>query len=216
MPTRVLLVRHGQTYGNIDGLFCGHSETDLTPLGIAQAQALGRSLASAGVTPDAVYASDLTRAAGTARYVLESHAKAPELRLDPGLREMHYGDWEARPGKEIQEQHPEIIRDFFRGIVLSTPGGETIGELRKRTAASLRTAVASHPNKTIMLVSHGNAIMAMLAEVLQLPIEGTWSFAVENTSLTRLSVSSDGRVMLTGFNDTSHTVGLAERLAANS
>ncbi|MCC7088486.1 MAG: histidine phosphatase family protein, partial [Dehalococcoidia bacterium] len=44
MATEVIVVRHAETYGNIEGRFCGHSETELTPKGVLQAQALGRRL----------------------------------------------------------------------------------------------------------------------------------------------------------------------------
>ncbi len=49
MPTTVFLVRHAETYGNIEGRFCGHSETELTPKGIEQARALGLRLKGAEI-----------------------------------------------------------------------------------------------------------------------------------------------------------------------
>jgi broad specificity phosphatase PhoE len=50
--------------------------------------------------------------------------------------------------------------------------------------------------------------MAMLAELMGMPRESTWSFAVANTSVTRLQFGRSGRVMLTGFNDHAHTLDL--------
>jgi broad specificity phosphatase PhoE len=210
MTTRVVVVRHGQTYGNIDGLFCGHSETELTPLGIAQARAAGRRLAD--VAFDAAYASDLSRASRTADYVLEGRMGLKPS-LDPDLREMHYGEWEARPGHEIGKETPDLLRDFFQARLHAAPGGETLRQVRERTAASVRRVVEAHKGGTVLVVSHGNAIMAMLAEFLQLPIEGTWSFAVDNTSITRMEFSKSGRFTLSGFNDAAHTHGLAEATA---
>lgn len=58
------------------------------------------------------------------------------------------------------------------------------------------------------MVSHGNAIMAMLAELLRVPHESTWSLAVANTSITRMVFSKSGRMTLTGFNDHAHIEGL--------
>lgn len=201
----VLLVRHGQTYGNIDQLFCGHSETDLTPLGIAQARALGQRLKGRAI--HAVYASDLSRARKTAEHVLEAIGDLP-IKLDPDLREMHYGEWEARPGAEIRQAHPELMREFFLCKV-PAPGGESVAQIRERTAAAIRRIAAAHSGQTVLVVSHGNAIMAMLAEFLQTPIEASWSFAVENASLTRMRISKSGRMTLLGFNDASHIHGLA-------
>ena len=64
--------------------------------------------------------------------------------------------------------------------------------------------------QTVLVVSHGNAIAAMLSEMLHMPIESSWSFAVENTSLTRMEISKSGRLTLLGFNDASHIHGLDE------
>ena len=81
-PTRVLLVRHGQTVTNREGRFCGHSETALTDLGRKQAEALGRRLASVSI--DAVYASDFSRAIDTAAIALAG--REVQVHIDPGLR----------------------------------------------------------------------------------------------------------------------------------
>lgn len=205
MTTEVYLVRHGQTYGNIDQLFCGHSETELTPLGIAQARAAGQRLAH--VHFDAAYASDLSRTAKTAEYALEGRPDVSRT-LDPGLREMHYGEWEARPASEIRAAAPDLLREFFLCRGNGAPGGESVTQVRERTAAAVRRAAEGHPDGSILVVSHGNAIMAMIAELLRLPIEGTWSFAVDNTSITRLRFSKSGRPTLVSFNDAAHIHGL--------
>lgn len=205
MTTSVLLVRHGQTYGNINQLFCGHSETDLTPLGVAQARALGRRLK--GQQIHAAYASDLSRAWMTAEHALQEAGALP-VKLDPDLREMHYGEWEGLSGESLRESQKELMREFFL-CRAPAPGGETVAEIRQRTAAAIRRIATAHTGQTVLVVSHGNAIAAMLSELLSMPIEASWSFTVENTSLTRMQISKSGRLTLQGFNDASHIHGLA-------
>ena len=178
MTTSVLLVRHGQTQGNVDQLFCGHSETDLTPLGVEQARALGRRLK--GQKIHAAYASDLSRARMTAEHALDEAGAMP-VTLEPDLREMHYGEWEGRSGEGIRQSHKDLMREFFL-CKAPAPGGETVAAIRYRTAAAIRRIATAHVGQTVLVVSHGNAIAAMLAELLQVPIEASWSFAVENTS----------------------------------
>ncbi|MFN0148525.1 MAG: histidine phosphatase family protein [Dehalococcoidia bacterium] len=205
MTTDVLLVRHAQTHGNVNNLFCGHTETPLTALGTAQARALGRRLAPIRI--DAAVSSDLSRAADTARHALDG--RPVTVALDARLREMHYGDWEALEGKALGEQHPELMREFFQGK-RPAPGGETIAQLRERTASAIRELVDLHRGGTVMVVSHGNAIQAMLAELLGLTIEATWTFAFDNASLTRLHFSQSGRLTVRSINDATHTEGLGE------
>lgn len=201
MPTNVFLVRHAETFGNIEGRFCGHSETELTEKGEAQARSLGLRLK--GQHFDAAYSSDLSRAHRTAQFALEHHAVPMQPVLDPGLREMHYGEWESLIGRDIGKASPDLLREFFRCKV-PAPGGESIQDVRERTASALRNRVSAHPDSTILVVSHGNAIMAMIAELLGVPHESTWSFAVANTSITRMTFSKSGRMTLTSFNDHAH------------
>ncbi len=203
MTTRILLTRHGQTHGNVENLFCGHAETALTPLGIAQAQALGRRLKDTHF--DAAYASDLSRAADTASYIIDGRDLL--LRLEPDLREMHYGEWEALPASQIRDTNIEHLREFFRGNV-PAPGGETIMQLRERTARAVRNIASENPDSTVLVVSHGNAIMALIAELLGVPEASSWSFSVANTSLSTLHFSKSGRFTLVSFNDAAHIEGL--------
>ncbi len=201
MSTRVIVLRHGQTYGNIEQLFCGHSETDLTPLGIAQARAAGRRLA--GEPLDGAVASDLSRARKTAEYALVEAAGAPTLAIDPRLREMHYGDWEAHPAPTLVERYRDHMREFF-ACRRHAPNGETFTAIRERMSEAFHDAVRQHQGGTVLLVTHGNAIMALVAELLRMPIEATWSTHFDNCSLTRFVVSGSGRVTLTASNETGH------------
>ena len=202
-PTEIYLIRHGETYGNIENLFCGHSETALTDLGVRQAQAVGKRLAD--VSFSAAYASDLSRAADTARHAL--NGREMELRFDPRLREMYYGDWEGLPGKQLETDHRDTLREFFQ-CRQPAPGGETVTTLRTRVSTAMREIVSAHRGETVMVVSHGNAMMALMAELLSLPIDATWTFAFDNTSVTRMHFSKSGRLTIFGMNDKSHIEGL--------
>jgi broad specificity phosphatase PhoE len=204
MPqTDIYLIRHGETFGNIDQLFCGHSETALTPRGIAQAAAVGRRLADVPFV--AAYASDLSRAADTARHALGE--RGIPLKLDTRLREMHYGEWESLPGKQLEATHRDVLREFFQ-CRRAAPGGETVEQLRARMAEAVAEIVDAHRGSSVMVVSHGNAMMGLMAELLALPVESTWSFAFENTSVTRLHFSRSGRLTIFGLNDASHIHGI--------
>src|SRR5690606_6647038 len=88
MPLDLYLVRHGETQSNLDRVFQGHIDTVLTANGEHQARCVGDWLKDLHF--DAVYASDLARAANTARAIIASRPDN-ELILDSDLREMHYG-----------------------------------------------------------------------------------------------------------------------------
>ena len=67
--TRLYMIRHGQSEGNLKNLFLGHTDMDLTELGHLQAEMAAEYLATVPV--DVIYASDLKRAFHTALHTSE-------------------------------------------------------------------------------------------------------------------------------------------------
>jgi len=206
MATRLTYVRHGESDGNRSGKFFGQAETPLTSRGITQARALADRLADERF--DAAYSSDLSRAADTARHLLEG--RGPEAVLDPRLREVHYGEWEAMDGRAVVGKSRDAWDAFLRGDA-PAPGGEDITALRWRMAAAAREYADRHPGGSVLVVSHGSAIAALLAEVLGVPTASTWSFVLHNTGVTRLGVGAQGRFTLLGFNDIAHLDAVEEK-----
>ncbi len=205
-PTQLLLTRHGETVTNREGRFCGHSETALTPLGIEQARALGRRLATLRI--DAVFTSDYTRAIDTAAIVLEGRRLTPSF--DPDLRELCYGEWEQRRERDVARTHgwrDEYARMRAEDPAWRPPGGETIAEVRARTWAALDRIAAAHSGRTVLVVTHGTAINCLLAAVLGMAPEFTFRLSVANCGLNRL-LFSRGRYTVLSMNDTAHLAGI--------
>ncbi|MEO6042823.1 MAG: histidine phosphatase family protein [Tepidiformaceae bacterium] len=203
-PTRILITRHGQTVTNREGRFCGHFETQLTPLGVRQAEALGQRLG--GVQVDAVYTSDLGRAVETAALILQGRRITPTI--DPDLRELHYGQWEGRKGGEVAKAYPEqykLMRAEDPGW--RPPGGETIGEVRQRTFAALRRVAKAHQHQTVLIVTHGTAINCMISEALGVAPSHTFRFHVANCGLSEITMRR-ATPILSLLNDTAHLVGV--------
>ncbi len=98
-------MRHGQTKFNVEDRVQGMANSDLTDKGIADARALGRGLAQDGITFDRAYASDLTRAADTARLALDA-AGQERLAITEtvGLREENYGKYEGQLTNDFSQE----------------------------------------------------------------------------------------------------------------
>jgi broad specificity phosphatase PhoE len=146
-PTRILLTRHGQTVTNREGRFCGHSETPLTDLGFQQACALSRRLHATPI--HAAYTSDFSRAVRTAAIVLDERNVVP--RIDPALREIHYGEWELLKERSVARTaawREEFAKMRAEDPAWRPPGGETIHDVRVRTIAALERIAASHRGNT--------------------------------------------------------------------
>lgn len=199
-PTRILLTRHGQTESNRDGRFCGHSETSLTALGEAQARALGVRLHATPIA--AVYTSDLSRAMNTADLALDG--RAIPRHVDPGLRELHYGEWEMQKERAVRERYPELFRLMRQeDPAWRPPGGEDIVAVRARTFAALMRIAKAHTHTTVLVVTHGTAINCLVAEVLAMAPSHTFRVDVANCGLSEVEVRK-GRAVVTLLNDRGH------------
>ncbi|MFI6580397.1 histidine phosphatase family protein [Embleya sp. NPDC050493] len=168
---RVLLWRHGQTTWNVERRFQGQTDIPLTDEGLAQARRSARLLAA--LRPDAIVASDLTRAVDTAAE-LARLVDVPVI-LDPALRETYAGEWQGLTNREIEETFPEQFAAWRRGEPVRRGGGELESEVAERMAEAIGLAVEKLPEDgTLVVVSHGGAIRCGLGAMLGLPRE-TWS-----------------------------------------
>jgi broad specificity phosphatase PhoE len=202
--THIYLVRHGQTVTNREGRFCGHSETNLTELGERQARALGGRLAAEKI--DACYTSDYSRAILTAAHV--AAGKNIPARVDPDLRELHYGEWEQQKGSDVWKHYrAQYLLMRREDPAWRPPGGETVAEVRERTRAAFDRIVASHPGKRVLIVSHGTAINCLLSSILAIPETHVFRIEISNCGLSEV-VTREGRTRVVRLNDTAHLAGL--------
>ena len=206
--TRVLLVRHGQSQGNAEGRFGGHSPTPLSELGHRQAEATARALASERVT--AIYASDLLRAVQTAEPL--ARATGLDLTRTPALRERSVGLMEGLTFEEAAAAHPEgyaaLLRRDFEHVLA---GGESYRQLLDRAAGELDRAVERHRGGTVALFSHTGTICILalhLMGALDAPrLKPVW-LSSSNCGVTRFSIDHGGLIRIKALNDTRHLAGL--------
>lgn len=195
--TTIYLIRHAESEGNLFRTCQGHYEELLSQTGLQQCKALYQRFRRTRV--DAVYTSDLYRAALTAQSV--SRAQAPEAPLyaDPGLREKGLGDLEGKSWGTVFRYHPEL-----RGGRIETAdveGGETDRQLCARVAGSMERIARRHPGQTVAVVSHGGTISAFLRTAL--PDDPRLAVVCGNTSVTTLGYEN-GVWTLQDHNDMDH------------
>lgn len=147
--TRILLVRHGQSEWNASGRWQGWADPPLTTLGRRQAHAAGERLGSV----DAIFSSDLARAAETAAIISESVGIGP-VTVEPRLRERDIGAWTGLTHAEIEQGWPGLldIRPF------QPPEGETREQVTSRVLEALDEIVANHSGGQVLVVAHGGVI----------------------------------------------------------
>ncbi len=200
-PTRLLLIRHGETEWNAEARIQGHTDIALNRHGLAQAEALAGALADTGL--DAVYSSDLLRARQTAAPLLRGRDLA--LRLDRGLRERAFGSFEGSSYAELEQRHADACARWRRrDPAFAAPGGgERLDAFYARvTAAALRIA-AAHTGGCVALVSHGGALDCLHRCATGQPLDAPRTWELRNAAINRVLVA-EGRMTLVGWNDAAH------------
>jgi probable phosphoglycerate mutase len=198
----LLLIRHGQSEAYVEGrpfpLIDGHGDPPLSALGRDQAGKVADRLAGAGI--DAIYVTTLCRTAQTAAPLAERLGLAPVI--EPGLREVHLGEWEGGLyRKMVAEFHPIAQRMFAEERWDVIPGAESLVSFDGRVRAAIGRLAAAHPSQRVAVFTHGGVIGQALALA-----SGSRPFAfntADNASISRLIVTAD-RWFVRSFNDTAH------------
>lgn len=108
MTSNVVLVRHGESEGNVQHVLCGWYDVDLTEKGKEQARNAGSVLKEAGFKFDIAYTSVLTRAQKTLQYIL-AEMRQTNVPIVPTwrLNERHYGGLTGLSKAELAEKYGE-------------------------------------------------------------------------------------------------------------
>lgn len=153
----IILIRHGESETNIQKVFTGQLNAQLTPVGREQARLMARYLDKYKV--DKLYVSSLQRAVDTAQPILERQNCPMELRDE--LMEINSGLWQGLTFEQIAEKFPHTHMAWKTDIGNAEPdGGETIRQVYDRVTAFLQS-VLDTPEETICLVCHATPIRLM-------------------------------------------------------
>ena len=163
---RLVVVRHGETLDNAAGIWQGLKDSELSPVGLAQADKAAPVVAA--YQPELIVASDLARARVTAERV--GGATGMPVRLDPRLREIDVGEWQGVTTAEVRNRDPELLAAMGRGEdVRRGHTGETVAALAARVRAALDDVIAElSPGRVAVVVCHGVAARAGVASLVGL------------------------------------------------
>lgn len=171
--TELHLIRHGQTDWNLQGRYQGQCDIALNRTGLEQARSLARQLA--GQHFDALYSSDLQRASQTAQVL----ADALNLRvyLTADLREISMGAWEGRLVSDVSLDYAQDESPDNRA-----PGGESVAQVAARMARAAGEICRAHPAGSVLIVSHGLALAALVCLARRIPLEQVYEHIPDNAS----------------------------------
>ena len=200
-PTRLLLLRHGQTVLSIDRRYSGHGDPELTTVGWAQAAGAAARLAGFREITS-VLTSPLRRARQTAEAVTRTTGAPLEVR--DGLIETDFGEWEGLTFTEARDRDPELHAKWLGAEDVAPPGGESFATVGARVAGECAAIVAAYPGETVVVVSHVTPIKLLLRHALAGGPEILYRLHLDLASLSVADFYRDGGASVRLFNDTTH------------
>jgi probable phosphoglycerate mutase len=191
----LILVRHGESTGNAQGLLLGRIDAELTAVGRAQAASV-RSLLSDPVAE--LRTSPLTRA----RHTAAALGLQVEAQIDPRWIEVDYGEFDGQPLRDIPAT---VWQEWRRDPGFRPAGGETLSEVDQRVAGACDELFAQpdhgarRTGSDVVVVSHVTPIKAAVAWALGADAGLSWHLHLNTASVTRIGWGN-GAPVLHGFN----------------
>ena len=185
----IYFVRHGQTDWNLAGRLQGQTDIPLNDTGRSQAEEARQRLS--GVQFDAVYSSPLSRAVETA--MLVSGWPADKVRTDERIKEIAFGDWEGQAPRTLGEDFAPFFADPAHFV--PAPGGESLPDLMARVSDFTAYVKQAHRGQTVLAVSHGAALHALLTAELGLDMKDYWSVGLGNCAAAKLELEGERFVL---------------------
>jgi broad specificity phosphatase PhoE/ribonuclease HI len=200
-PTRLMLLRHGQTELSVERRYSGRGNPPLSEIGRQQARAAAQYLGERGGIA-AVISSPLQRAYDTA--AAAAKALGLDATVDDDLIETDFGAWEGLTFTEAAEQDPDLHRRWLRDTSTAPPGGESFDDALVRVRRARDRIIADHQGSTVLLVSHVTPIKMLLRLALDAGPGILYKMHLDLASLSIAEFYSDGASSVHLVNQTSY------------
>ena len=156
--TVLILIRHGESEANRQGIFAGQIDPDLQDKGLEQAQLTAKYVAE-NYNVEKIYSSDLQRAYKTAICLAEELDL--EVTKDKDLREIDGGQWEGIKFSDLSVEYPAEYDIWLNHIGHSScVGGESVKQLADRIMSALTKIAKENDGKIVAIATHATPIRA--------------------------------------------------------
>jgi 2,3-bisphosphoglycerate-dependent phosphoglycerate mutase len=199
MTGTLILVRHGQSEWNLQNLFTGWRNPNLTEQGIEEARTTGRALKARGIVPDLYYTSALRRAQHTLDLMLEEMGIANvTITRNTALNERDYGDLSGLNKDDARAKWgEEQVLIWRRSYDVPPPGGESLKDTAARTLPYYEAEIVPQlkAGKTVLVAAHGNSLRAMVMAIEGLTPEQILRREIATGQPTVYRIGPDGKLV---------------------
>lgn len=167
---KIILIRHGETYGNTLKRYIGTTDEELLETTIAALKEKEYPYA------DIVYSSPMRRCKQTAKILYENK---PSIIVED-FKECNFGEFENKNYKELSS-NLDYQKWMVDQVIKEFPNGEKLEDYNNRTIKALEELLEIHKNKniTIAIIAHGGTIMNIM-KYLSLEESNLYDWQVEN------------------------------------
>lgn len=195
---RLILIRHGETDKNIAGNL--HAVNDIESLnanGKRQIRETAEKLRE--FSPSRIYSSKEHRALESAEII--SRALQIPLEKIEGMEERKWGVFTGKSWSEVKKVlDPMTLEERYDYIPTH---GESWREFETRLIDSVKRIIEANRGKSVVVVTHGGAIRALIPFLMGVPKEESFKYDPDNASMTIFEVNKEVFSKVT-VNDTSH------------
>ncbi len=182
----VYLVRHGETIANVEEIFSGVTNVELTEKGVFQAQKVVEFLYNEHI--ERIYTSQLKRALDFARIIQEK--TETKIIIDQRLSELDYGDWEGLSKNEIKEKYGLLYQQYEENPISYRPkNSEGINNGLNRILefwSDLKYLMAEENIKRVIVIIHNDIGRLLLCKIKDIPINRYRDLNLDNGSITKI------------------------------
>jgi len=177
----IYIVRHGQTFTNLEKLVCGQFDTVMTELGHKQVSESSKKISN--IKFNHLYCSTLIRAKETAKYF----TKIENFILVDEIKEMNTGEYSSLTVDRLWEIEPKL-KYQGRFQFEKYPNGESLSILFKRISNWFNQNIIEKwkSNDNILVVGHEATIVCAIHHFLQIPLENYPSFKILNGGIVKI------------------------------
>jgi broad specificity phosphatase PhoE len=207
-PTRLVLLRHGETELTATRRYSGRGDVPLSERGAGQMRAAGARVAGLAPQVAAVVSSPLSRCRASAAILAEALAGAgggdPPVRIDEDLVECDFGAWEGLTFAEVREKWPAELDRWLGSPAQAPPGGESFRAVALRVRRAVARLREGYPGQNVVVVSHVSPIKLMLRDALAAGDAFLHRLYLEPGGLSIVDSWPDGGVAVRVVNETAH------------
>jgi broad specificity phosphatase PhoE len=142
-----------------------------------------------------VFCSPLARAVRTAEIIADAAAPRPRVRIEPGLREIDFGELEGLTLEEVRARHGVFAAQWERGEAERFPGGDSIREFRRGAADAIERCLLLEPGADVLVVAHKGVVRAALERFTARLALDPGRFEIDLGSVSCLTRRDDGWIV---------------------